>query len=230
MPSTRYANLAATVALVVALGTGGAFAAGHVGARDIVKDAVRAKQITSGAVCSAEIKDGQVTSADLAVGAVGTNQLGADAVTGAKVNESTLGRVPDATAWAGATVQQINLALNDPTPATVNVINDPQIIINAGCGNGPDNEVDINWSMLGATFPVGFNLQLDHASSAPTTFLHEVNPFSGGSLSAEFGDWTFTSDRADGTLMVVHFWTYWTPGTPPNECFVRGTRTIYPAP
>jgi len=229
MPTTRYANIASTLALVVALAGGTAVAADQVDAKGIAKDAVRARQIKTGAVRTAEIKDGQVSAADVAPGAIGTGQLGDDAVTGAKVKESTLATVPDATGWDGATVEQISLAMNDPTPATVNVVNEPALVLNAGCGNGPDNEVDINWSLLGATFPVGFDLQLDHATSGNESFVHEINPFSGGGKSAEFGEWTFSIDRADGTLVVVHLWTYWTPSSPPNECFVRGTKTIYPA-
>lgn len=55
-----YASVAATVALVLALGMGGAYAAGKIGS----------KKIAVGAVNSKHIKDGQVRTADLAADAV----------------------------------------------------------------------------------------------------------------------------------------------------------------
>ena len=71
-----YANVAATLALVVALGTGGAYAASQIGPKDIKKNAVRAKHIKKNqvkakhvgknVVKSKHIKNGQVKAADLA--------------------------------------------------------------------------------------------------------------------------------------------------------------------
>src|SRR5687768_478515 len=53
--SSSYASVAATVALVLALGMGGAYAAGKIGAKKIAK----------GAVSSKHIKDGQIKGVDL---------------------------------------------------------------------------------------------------------------------------------------------------------------------
>jgi hypothetical protein len=53
---SSYASVAATAALVLALGMGGAYAAGKIGA----------KKIATGAISSKHIKDGQVMTADLA--------------------------------------------------------------------------------------------------------------------------------------------------------------------
>ncbi|MDX6371653.1 MAG: hypothetical protein QOD98_641 [Nocardioidaceae bacterium] len=230
MPSSHYANVTATLALVVALGTGGAFAATKIGAHDIAKDAVRAKHIKSDAVRSKEIKDGQVTSADVAAGAIGTNQLGADAVTGAKVNESSLATVPKATAWNGVTVEEFNVALNDPTPVATELMNDSGMIVTAGCHSAATNEVDIHIDTVNAHFPLGLNAQLDHSSSTVEAFVHQINPGSGLTKSAEFGDWTLSVNRADGSALIVRFWSVYSPQRQPNECFIRGTRTNYPAP
>jgi len=71
-----YANVVATMALVVAVGTGGAYAAQKIGPKDIKKNAVRAKhinknqvrakQIRQNAVRTKHVKDGAVTEAKLA--------------------------------------------------------------------------------------------------------------------------------------------------------------------
>ena len=108
----RYADVVATLALIIALG-GGAYAATKVGSKDIKRNAVRAKHIKAKQVRAKHLRDGSVTapklapgllsladgsvgSAALADGAVGTADLADGAVTGAKVDEASLGKVPDA--------------------------------------------------------------------------------------------------------------------------------------
>lgn len=56
LPRPRYADVAATAALVIALGTGGAYAAGQ----------IRTHDLANNAVTSAKIKNGTVAKADLA--------------------------------------------------------------------------------------------------------------------------------------------------------------------
>lgn len=116
-----YANVASTLALLVALGAGSAFAAnqlaprsvgerqlrpGAVTADKIRKNAVTAPKIKAlavkngklagGSVDAAKLASGAVTGDKLANGAIGTEKVAPDAVTGEKVNESTLGQVPSA--------------------------------------------------------------------------------------------------------------------------------------
>lgn len=120
-PRLTYANLVSTLALGLALGTGGAYAAdqlapksvgerqlrpGAVTADKIRKDAVTAPKIAAlavkegklagGAVSSTKLADGAVGTGKLAGGSVTTEKLVAEAVTGEKVNEATLGAVPSA--------------------------------------------------------------------------------------------------------------------------------------
>jgi hypothetical protein len=116
-----YANVVSTLALFVAVGGAGAFAAGQlapgsvgekqlrhgaVTAEKLRKNAVIAPKImalavkqgklANGAVSAAKLGDGAVVAGKLASGAVGTDSIAADAVTGAKVDESTMGQVPSA--------------------------------------------------------------------------------------------------------------------------------------
>jgi len=79
-----YANVTATLALVVALG-GTSYAAtqlpkNSVKAKQIKTDAVRTQEIKDGSVGSPDIGDGAVSGADIANGAIGTADLSAAAL------------------------------------------------------------------------------------------------------------------------------------------------------
>jgi hypothetical protein len=76
-----YANVASTLAVVLALGGGGAAVAAGLG-----KNTVGSKQI----------KPAAVKAVDLAPGAVTSDKVVDDSLTGADVAESTLGKVPTA--------------------------------------------------------------------------------------------------------------------------------------
>jgi hypothetical protein len=69
-------NVMSTVAVVVALAGGSAWAAATIGAGDIKKNAVRSKRIKNGAVTRRKLADGAVNSARLASGAVRAPDLG----------------------------------------------------------------------------------------------------------------------------------------------------------
>jgi trimeric autotransporter adhesin len=130
-PHLTYANLASSLALALALTTGGAYAASKlaprsVGERQLRPGAVTAAKLRKNAVVSAKIAPGAVTlgkiapaavdASRLAGGAVGPFQLAGgaviaeklanDAVTGEKVNESTLGQVPSAAKAESATTAE----------------------------------------------------------------------------------------------------------------------------
>lgn len=117
----NYANVISTLALLIALGAGSAYAAAQlapksVGARQlrpgavtanklrknavtapkIIAGSIKVGKLAGGAVDTTKLAGGAVTADKLAAGAVGTAKLGAGAVTGEKVEESTLGQVPSA--------------------------------------------------------------------------------------------------------------------------------------
>jgi len=64
--------------------------------RQIKKGTVTTKQLKNGAVTRAKLASGAVSGDKLAPGAVGTEQIANHAVTGAKVDVSSLGKVPQA--------------------------------------------------------------------------------------------------------------------------------------
>lgn len=62
--SARYANVTATLALVVALGGTGAYAAGAIRSSDIVDGQVKAADVARGAVTSTKVRDGSLQARD----------------------------------------------------------------------------------------------------------------------------------------------------------------------
>jgi hypothetical protein len=81
LSGTSFANVCSALALAVALGTGGAYAAGTIGSHDIKNKSIR----------SVDIKNGQVKSADLAVDAVDSSKVRADALTAQDLATGSVG-------------------------------------------------------------------------------------------------------------------------------------------
>jgi hypothetical protein len=116
-----YANVTATLALLLALGMGSAYAAnqlapksvgerqlrpGAVTADKIRKNAVTAPKIKAAAVKQGKIANGAITGEKIADGVVGSSKIPGGAITpdkipdnsltGQKIDEATLGQVPSA--------------------------------------------------------------------------------------------------------------------------------------
>ncbi len=101
-----YANIVATLALAVALAGGTAYAA--------------------------ELAKNSVTSKQIAPGAVRTSDLGADAVTGAKVKESTLGPVRSV---GGVRITPVDVAM-DVNQADVVLYSTGGTVVKLTCASG----------------------------------------------------------------------------------------------
>ena len=112
-----YANLASTLALVVALGSGGAYAAG----------------LAKNSVGSAQLKHGAVKAADLASNSVTGKAVKKDALTGKDIKESTLGPVPSA-----ATVDTVRRASATAAPGGgAPLVTRAPFTLSLQCGGGP---------------------------------------------------------------------------------------------
>ena len=102
-PRLTYANVVATLALVLAMSTGGAYAAslittsqiadGAVTARKLRSDSVRASKIDDGAVTRAKLEAASVSASKLAPGAVTSSRLGSGAVTSSKLASGSVGNL-----------------------------------------------------------------------------------------------------------------------------------------
>jgi hypothetical protein len=87
-----YSNVTSTLALMIAVAGGTAYAANTITSSDIIDGEVKTADLGANAVTSAKIADGQVTEADIGQAAVGNAELKNDAVTTQKVlNETLLG-------------------------------------------------------------------------------------------------------------------------------------------
>jgi hypothetical protein len=120
-PHLTYANVVATLALLLAAGLGSAYAAvelapksvgskqlrpGAVTADKLRKHAVTAPKIEALAVKQGKVANGAIVAAKVASGAIGTEKIAggavtpdkipADSITGAKVDEQSLSQVPSA--------------------------------------------------------------------------------------------------------------------------------------
>jgi len=105
-PRASYANVMSTLAVVLALSTGTAYAA------NLGKNSVKAKHIASNAVQERHISDGAVKGSDLANGAVGTKaiddgsvgsgDLGGSSVNGTKIADGSVGGADLADGSVGA--------------------------------------------------------------------------------------------------------------------------------
>jgi hypothetical protein len=105
-----FANVCSSIALFVALGTGGAYAANTIGSADIIDESIQSVDLKNGqvhtsdlggsAVSSVKIADGTVANADLAPGAVDStsvldesltaSDLGTDSVNATEIADNSI--------------------------------------------------------------------------------------------------------------------------------------------
>jgi hypothetical protein len=105
-----YANVVASLALFIALGTGGAYAANTIRSGDIVDGEVKTPDIANGAVNRDRLASNSVIKSKLNNSSVDGSKVGDDSLGGADIVESSLGEVPSA-----ATAQNAQNAQNAQT-------------------------------------------------------------------------------------------------------------------
>lgn len=123
-----YANVISTLALVLALGMGSAYAAGQLSPRSVGErqlrpgavtadkirknavtapkikaEAVKQGKLAGGAIVSSKLAGGAVTAEKIAAGAVTPDKIPDDSLSGGKIDEGSLGQVPAANAANFAT-------------------------------------------------------------------------------------------------------------------------------
>jgi hypothetical protein len=104
-PRSAY-DVLAVLALFIAVGTGGAYAANTIGSSDIIDESIQSADIKNGQVTFVDVQpnsigtvrlqNGGVATADLKDGAVDSSKVLNDSLGGDDVNESSLGPVPQA--------------------------------------------------------------------------------------------------------------------------------------
>jgi hypothetical protein len=86
-----YANVASTIAMVAALGTGGAYAANTIGSADVIDESLLSQDIKDGDVKTSDLKNSSVTSLKINNGSVLNAEIANDAVTAGKIADGAVG-------------------------------------------------------------------------------------------------------------------------------------------
>src|SRR3954452_21153845 len=154
-----FANVCSFIALVVALGTGGAYAANTIGSDDIIDDSIQ----------SVDIKNGQAMTADLGGGAVTSSKIAANAVNSSRVANESL-RLSDI---AGAATSG-NISLSGIPNGRCS-----QVTINVGGAQVGDSPI----VTTGASIQNGIVLYPNRVASAGHVEVNACN-FSGTSMTA----------------------------------------------
>ena len=102
-----YANIVATLALIVALG-GTSYAALHIGSRQIVNNSVRSKDIRNGTIVGRDVRNRALSGRDIEPGSIG----------GLQIDEARLGPVPNALRFQGRVLGEIIIGCPDPAQET----------------------------------------------------------------------------------------------------------------
>ncbi len=224
-----YANVVATLALIIAVGGGAAYAANTVFSEDIVNNEVKSVDIAPGAVDTSDIADDAVNSHKILPGSVQTSDIGTGQVrssdvldndlTGADVNEPTLSGVNAGTV-SGLQVRKINFQVpigTGPTP----VLDLAGLQITAECQNFGDLvDVKAFTSKNGASahYFAGSTFQTDDTDEirsidadqrAPTNGFYfdvgdslEIDNATPNSGQASIG--TLHYSAPDGSVVVAH--------------------------
>ena len=159
-----YANVVATLALVIAVVGGTAYAANTVFSSDIVDDQVRsvdvrndtlsgggltAADLRAGAVGTSEVLDdtatgGGLAAADLRSGSVGSAEVAKSSLRGADIAESTLGQVPDADKLDSLDSTQLNPVTGDGRIADFPLNNGNQTVLTATITTARSAALDVS--------------------------------------------------------------------------------------
>lgn len=105
-----YANVVATLALVLALGGSGVYAASKIGGKQIRKGAVRSFHIKNRQVRRQDIAGGSINSRKVSNSSLTGKDIKQDSLTGQDIREDSLGLVPlaqDARTLGGVTLRMV---------------------------------------------------------------------------------------------------------------------------
>jgi hypothetical protein len=102
-----YANVVATLALIVALG-GTSYAAIHIGSRQIVNNSVRSKDVRNETLLGKDVRNRSLTGRDIEPGSIA----------GLHVDEARLAPVPNALRFQGRVLDELIVGCPDPNQKT----------------------------------------------------------------------------------------------------------------
>jgi hypothetical protein len=117
-----FANACSFLALVIALGTGGAYAANTIGSSDIIDESIRSVDLNNGEVKVADIGQGAVATDELANGQVRNPDIGGGEVRSGNVaNDNLTGGDIAANSLKGVDIDEATLDIGDAARAYASV-------------------------------------------------------------------------------------------------------------
>lgn len=131
-----HTTVAAYLALFLALGGVGAYAASKIDSKEIKRGAIRAKHIERDAVRAKQIQDGSVGSAELGDGSVGSAELGDASVLPAKLGLAESVERASRVSITGAGSRPLGLSLALDVPAGGFVLFEANADISRSAGTG----------------------------------------------------------------------------------------------
>src|SRR5687767_13114463 len=91
-----YANVMSTIAVFLAVATGGAYAANTIGSGDVIDNSLLSQDLKDGEVKAGDIGVNQVLGSRIVDGTIKSYDVNNNSLTGWDINESSLGKVPSA--------------------------------------------------------------------------------------------------------------------------------------
>ena len=85
-----FANVCSFLALVIAIGTGSAYAANTIDSADIINGQVKSPDIGNNQVQSVDVKDDSLTGADIASGSLTSSEIGDESLTSVDIQDGAL--------------------------------------------------------------------------------------------------------------------------------------------
>lgn len=130
-----HTTVVAYLALFLALGGIGAYAASKIGSKEIKRGAIRAKHIRSDAVGARQIVDGGVGAAELGDGSVGAAELGTGSVLPASLELAESAERASRASVTGAGSDPLGLSLEIDVPADGFVLFEANAYISRSAGS-----------------------------------------------------------------------------------------------
>jgi len=129
-----YANVVATLALVVATG-GTAYAAATIGSADVIDGSLRGIDVRDNTLTAADIAPAAIRTSELADGGVRAADIAGGAVTGSKIRNGTIGRVDLGSSARSVAVLPISSS-SLSTGADVRLASAGSLEVRGSCGSG----------------------------------------------------------------------------------------------
>jgi hypothetical protein len=205
-----YANVTSTIALVLALSAGTAYAANEWTGDNIVDGSLYSADLHANSIKSGRIQDGTVQTVDLGQDAVDSSKVADNTLTGADIKEATLAQVPVATLGGlgrsaadescspgTVYVRCVEVSLDLQRPARV-LLNGRVTAWSQEAGGGTAR---CRWGGVVQSGPVSLEMAGDHDSDLSLVGLTSVIPAGLG--------WTFTIECQGGDSGYIYYRDAW---------------------